>query len=127
MAAAAYDERIKSVSGTGPQVMCPLYLCTGFEPTAWLLFFEFVVDMVRPALGLPVSPISSCAPAHLPTAGSVLSRRGMARTIHGNGIKLIIVTAVLPQLGTVFCGIARVGLLDRCASPPRLAEYGIPA
>jgi len=27
-------------------VMCPLYLCTGFEPTAWLLFFEFVVDMV---------------------------------------------------------------------------------
>ena len=80
-----------------------------------------------PALGLAVSPISSCAPAHLPTAGSVLSRRGMARTIHGNGIKLIIVTAVLPQLGTVFCGIARVGLLDRCASPPRLAEYGIPA
>ncbi len=43
----AYDGRIKSVSGTGPQVMCPLYLCTGFEPTAWLLFFEFVVDMVR--------------------------------------------------------------------------------
>jgi hypothetical protein len=45
----AWLQRIRcrhEVCKRGSQVMCPLYLCTGFEPTAWLLFFEFVIDMV---------------------------------------------------------------------------------